>query len=138
MLQAAQMIALGITTLDIPAEAKTTDMPASMGIRFRGCANGLNRSTIQVEKALDRRLACELPMSLEPIPEPVNDIPDARWQAEIEHSQTQIEQIQAVIDLQRNRSSGAPGSTNEEPKNMLWTGAMKDRMNQPARPAPGA
>jgi hypothetical protein len=76
-------------------------------------------------------------MSLEPIPEPVNDIPDARWQAEIEHSQTQIEQIQAVIDLQRNRSSGAPGSTNEEPKNRLWTGAMKDRMNQPARPAPG-
>jgi hypothetical protein len=57
MLQAAQMIALGITTLDIPAEAKTTDMPASMGIRFRGCANGLNRSTIQVEKALDWRVA---------------------------------------------------------------------------------
>jgi hypothetical protein len=57
MLQAAQMIARGMTTLDILAEAKTTDMSTSMGVRFRGCANGLNRSTIQVEKALDWRVA---------------------------------------------------------------------------------
>jgi hypothetical protein len=137
MLQAAQIIALGMTTLDVLAEAKTTEMSISNRIRFRGCANGLNRSTIQMEKALDRRLACDLPTPLERIPEPVNDIPDARWQAEIEQSQAQIEQMQAVIDLHRNRSPGAPGNTREEPTNMLWTGAMMDTMNQPARPAPG-
>jgi hypothetical protein len=76
-------------------------------------------------------------MSLEPRPDPVNDIPDAEWQAEIERSQAQIEQIQAAIDLHRNRSRGASGNMREKPNNMLWAGSMTDTMNQPARPAPG-
>ena len=37
--------------------------------RYRGCANGLNRSCKQHEAALDRRLACELPEATEPAAE---------------------------------------------------------------------
>jgi hypothetical protein len=60
MLQAAQIIALGMTTLEVLAEARTAEMSPSMRIRCRGCANGLNRSTLQTEKALDLRLADEV------------------------------------------------------------------------------
>ena len=56
MLQAAQIIAFGMTTLDVLAEARVAEMSPSMRIRYRGCANGLNRSTLQTEKALDLRL----------------------------------------------------------------------------------
>ena len=53
MLQAAHIIAFGMTTLDVLAEAKTAEMSQSMRLRYRGCANNLNRSTLQTEKALD-------------------------------------------------------------------------------------
>jgi hypothetical protein len=42
MLQAAQMIALGMTMLDLLSEARTAEMSQSMRIRYRGCANGLS------------------------------------------------------------------------------------------------
>jgi hypothetical protein len=42
MLKASQIIALGMTTLDVLSGAKTTEMSQSMRIRYRGCANGLN------------------------------------------------------------------------------------------------
>src|SRR5271163_4075360 len=74
MLQAAHIIAFGMTTLDVLAEAKTAEMSQSMRLRYRSCANSLNRSTLQTEKALDRRLDCDLPVEA---PEPVNDLPDA-------------------------------------------------------------
>ncbi len=61
MLQAAHIIAFGMTTLDTLAEARTTEMSPSMRLRYRGCANNLNRSALQTEKALDKRLARELP-----------------------------------------------------------------------------
>ena len=61
MLQAAHIIAFGMTTLDVLAEAKTAEMSQSMRLRYRGCANNLNRSTLQTEKALDQRLGDELP-----------------------------------------------------------------------------
>ena len=39
---AAQMIALGMTMLDLLSEARSAEMSQSMPIRYRGCANGLN------------------------------------------------------------------------------------------------
>ena len=137
MLQAAQIIALGMTTLDVLAEVKTTEMSASMRIRFRGCANGLNRSTIQMEKALDRRLACDLQTAPEPRPGPVNDIPDAEWQAEIEQTQAMIERIHAEIGLHRAPASEATGKMREGPNQISWAGAMRDTMRQPVQPIPG-
>src|ERR1700686_3646199 len=71
MLQAAHIIAFGMTTLDVLAEAKTAEMSQSMRLRYRSCANSLNRSTLKTEKALDQRLGDEIPAAANPMPEPV-------------------------------------------------------------------
>jgi hypothetical protein len=130
MLQAAQIIALGMTTLDVLAEAKTADMSQSMRLRYRGCANGLNRSTLRTEKALEERLACDLPAAPETIPEPVNDVPDADLKTAIEHAR-------AAIDAHRDRvSSTRPDTRNNPP----WAGEMIDTLKQmglPVQPTPG-
>jgi formate dehydrogenase maturation protein FdhE len=133
LLLAAQIIALGMSTLDVLAEAKTVEMSTSMRIRFRGCANGLNRSTIQTEKALRQRLACAAFAT--PEADNVKHSADGEVAAAIEHLQTKI-------DLHRNRLSGArqdAGSQRDRNK-QLWSGAMIDTLKQlgtPPRPAPG-
>jgi hypothetical protein len=55
LLLAAQVIALGMSTLDALADAKAPDTPPALRIRHRGTANSLNRSATQTEKTLDRR-----------------------------------------------------------------------------------
>ena len=102
MLQAAHIIAFGMTTLDVLAEAKTADMSQSMRLRYRGCANSLNRSTLQTEKALDQRLARELPPVPAEMPEPVDDMREAEIMAA-------IQQFKAKIDSQRPRAHPATG-----------------------------
>src|ERR1700675_2679453 len=87
MLQAAHIIALGMTTLDVLAEAKTAEMSLSMRLRHRGCANSLNRSTLQTEQALDQRLGDEVLPASNPLPEPVNDLQEAELKAAIEQAQ---------------------------------------------------
>src|SRR5271167_1731959 len=84
MLMAAHIIALGMTTLDVLAEAKTAEMSQSMRLRYRSCANGLNRSTLQTEKALDERLARELPPAPAEMAEPVDDMRQAEIMAVIQ------------------------------------------------------
>jgi hypothetical protein len=120
MLQAAHIVALGMTTLDVLAEAKTAEMSVSMRLRHRSCANSLNRSTLQTEKALDLRLADEVLPASNPTPEPINDLPEAELK-------TAIEQAQAKIDTHRNR---AHPETHEERNKQLWAGAMIDALNQ--------
>jgi hypothetical protein len=90
MLHAAQIIAFGMSALDTLAEAKEADMSSSMRIRYRGCANGLDRACKQNETALRRRLACDLPTVVEPTPETMNDLPDAEAVRIIEAAQTAI------------------------------------------------
>jgi hypothetical protein len=63
LLNAAQIIAFGLAALDMLHEAKTTDMSPSMRLRFRGCANNLNRSSKQNEQTLTKRLACDDPQA---------------------------------------------------------------------------
>src|SRR5271165_5940604 len=60
-LLAAQIIVFGLSTLDILADAKTVEMSPSMRLRYRGCANSLNRASQQTEKALAKLLSCDLP-----------------------------------------------------------------------------
>src|SRR5271157_947310 len=120
MLQAAHIIALGMTTLDVLAEAKTAEMSVSMRLRYRGCANNLNRSTLQTEKALDLRLGDEVLPDANPTPEPINDMPEAELKAA-------IEQAQAEIDTHRNRARPA---THEERNKQLWASAMIDTLKE--------
>ncbi len=78
-LKAVRIIAFSMTTLDVLAEAETTEMSLSMRLRHRGCANSLDRSTTQAEKSLDQQL-------LRPVPElsqPVSEKEEARKDAEV-------------------------------------------------------
>ena len=134
MLQAAHIIAFGITTLDVLAEAKTAEMSQSMRLRYRSCANSLNRSTLQTEKALDQRLGDEIPAAPAEMPEPIDDMRQAEIMAA-------IQQYKAKIDAQRPRAHPATGphpATNE-PRDQawnpeLWASAMLDSLQQPAGP----
>jgi hypothetical protein len=134
MLQAAHIIAFGMTTLDVLAEAKTAEMSQSMRLRYRSCANSLNRSTLQTEKALDERLARELPPAPAEMAEPVDDMRQAEIMAV-------IQQHKAKVDAQRPRvhPAAAPHlATNAAPDQTwnpeLWATAMINSLQQPAGP----
>jgi hypothetical protein len=118
MLQAAHIIALGMTTLDVLAEAKTAEMSPSMRLRHRSCANSLNRATLQTEKALDLRLGDEVLPASDPMPEPVSDMPEAELNAA----------IQQAIDTHRNNR--AHPATQQDRTNQLRASAMIDSLNK--------
>ncbi|MFL5279595.1 MAG: hypothetical protein ACJ8AW_00995 [Rhodopila sp.] len=60
-IKAAQIIALSMVTLETLAESTSSDLSEPLRLRYRGCANSLTRSTIECEKALERRLANDSP-----------------------------------------------------------------------------
>ena len=130
MLQAAHIIAFGMTTLDVLAEAKTAEMSQSMRLRYRSCANSLNRSTLQTEKALDQRLGDELPAAPAEMPEPIDDMRQAEIMAA-------IQQYKAKIDSQRPRAHPATGphlATDQTWDPELWASAMMNSLQQPGAP----
>jgi hypothetical protein len=135
MLQAAHIIAFGMTTLDVLAEAKTAEMSQSMRLRYRGCANNLNRSTLQTEKALDQRLGDEIPAA-DPaeMAEPIDDMRQAEIMAV-------IQQHKAEVDAKRPRvhpTTALHPATNAAPDQTwnpeLWATAMINSMQQPGAP----
>ena len=137
MLQAAHIIAFGMTTLDTLAEARTTEMSPSMRLRYRGCANNLNRSALQTEKALDERLARELPAA-DPaaMPEPIDDMRQAEIMAV-------IQEHKAKTAAQRPHAHPATAphlATNTAPDQTwnpeLWANAMLNSLQQPRRSGP--
>jgi hypothetical protein len=93
MLNAAQIIAFGMSTLDTLAEAKAADLSPSLRLRFRGCANGLNRATQQNENTLKQRLACDLPRDTDPL----DDISDHQMQEIIQQAQAKIDSHRAAL-----------------------------------------
>lgn len=101
------------SALDTLAQAREdhTISPA-LRLRYRVCANALNRSAAQHEAALATRLACDLPAATiarakpapsaaSPQPEPVNDRPDA----DVAEA---LRQARAKIDSYRNRLASTP------------------------------
>jgi hypothetical protein len=130
MLQAAHIIAFGMTTLDVLAEAKTAEMSQSMRLRYRGCANNLNRSTLQTEKALDQRLGDELPPAPAEMAEPVDDMRQAEIMAA-------IQQYRAEVDAKRPRVHPATAphpATDQTWDPQLWATAMINSMQPPGDP----
>jgi len=139
MLHAAQIIAFGMSTLDTLAEAKEADMSLSMRIRYRGCANGLDRACKQNETALRRRLACDLPVMVEPAPEPVNDLPDAETVSIIEAAQTAIATYRSRLAaehaaIQPPTTTGLLESSLEWRNMQLSTDAMLSTLRQMGAP----
>jgi hypothetical protein len=101
-----------------------------MRLRYRSCANSLNRSTLQTEKALDQRLGDQLPAAPAEMAEPVDDMREAEIMAA-------IQQYKAKIDSQRPRAHPAtgphlPAAQRWNPQ--LWASAMLDSLQQPASP----
>ncbi len=131
LLAAARIIAFGMATLDTLAEAKAADLSPSMRVRYRGCANGLNRSTIQNEKILDKRLAAAPPQPVDPVADTLNDLTDADVQASLDSAE-------AEIQAYRNRQTGTRPATTpasqQDPNKALWASAMRDTLNQMGLP----
>jgi hypothetical protein len=61
MLLAAQVIALGMTTIDVLANARAAELSLSQRTRCAGCGNALNRSGLRTQAYLDQRLAAKVP-----------------------------------------------------------------------------
>jgi len=116
ILEAAQIIAFSMTSLDVLAEARTTEMSASMRVRCRGCANGLRRATAQLEKALNERLAAGAAEHADSTSEPLDDAPGSGAEAAI--------QARAELGAHRDR----PPSTRPVVAPILLAG--RDRSNQ--------
>ncbi len=132
MLQAAHIIAFGMTTLDVLAEAKTAEMSQSMRLRYRSCANSLNRSTLQTEKALDQRLGDQLPAAPAEMAEPIDDMRQAEIMAA-------IQQYKAKIDAQRPRAHPATGphlAPDQTWDPELWATAMLELVTAAPRSGP--
>jgi hypothetical protein len=81
MIHAVQIIAFSFSALDLLAEAKATpEMPPALRLRFRGCANNLNRSSQQNEDTLAKRLASDPPAASDDASEPIDDMPEAAFE----------------------------------------------------------
>jgi hypothetical protein len=140
LLNAAQVIAYGLAGLETLHEAKTTEMSPSMRLRYRGCANNLNRSCQKTEQILAIRLAGEDTDAARSPAETAADLPETRVQEA-------IQDVQATIDANRNRLSGARASIpgprrippSQQENKRLWGGAMMNalaQMGMPVQPVP--
>jgi hypothetical protein len=144
MLQAAHIIALGMTTLDVLAEAKTAEMSQSMRLRYRGCANGLNRATLQTEKALDQRLGDEIPAAAPtPVADPadniVSDIADAELDAAIQEAIVAHRNNSPYPAASATHATPVTAATQQDQASQLWAAAMLDSLHKlgvPVQPAP--
>jgi hypothetical protein len=145
-IKATQIIALSMVTLETLAESNSPDLSPSLRIRYRGCANGLNRSTIQCEKALERRLASDIPgkPANEPVTgtgkpaggtpepandaaEPVNDMPDEDAIAAIAEARAQFDSYRNSLPGQRPPTGKLP-----HPDHPAWAAAIMDVIKQGA------
>jgi hypothetical protein len=87
IIHAAKIIAFSMSTLETLKDGMATDMSRSMRLRYRGCANGLDRASQQNEKALAVRLAFDLPEAEEPI----DDVSDAAGQEAVQETRAEID-----------------------------------------------
>jgi hypothetical protein len=114
---AAQVLAFVLSALDVLAEAKTVqEMTATTRLRYRGCANALNRICQQNEKALAKRLACDGPGEAPATPAEEADLQDM------------LQKAKADIGTYRSRLSGARPATgpNAARKPSAWMAAFAD------------
>jgi hypothetical protein len=89
LLNAAQVIAYGLAGLETLQEAQGTEMSPSARLRFRGSANNLNRSSLQSQQALTKRLAFDPPF------EPVGPMTEADLATQ-ERLEKMINAVQAM------------------------------------------
>jgi hypothetical protein len=109
LLNVVQIIAFSMSALDMLADAKATEnLSPSMRLRFRSCANNLNRSSQQAEKALANRLACDAPEEIVERVEQENEMPDLQ-------TEELLRRINVEIDAHRQRSTSNRLATPPQP-----------------------
>jgi hypothetical protein len=138
MLNAIQIIAFGLSALETLGEAKTDEMSPSMRLRFRGCANNLNRSGQKNEQVLARRQARDLPDIVKPVAEPVDDVPEALVEEIIQQTRTKIDTTRNRLSCTRPASGPyAKPASKEQYDKRPWGSAMLQAlagMGIPAQP----
>jgi hypothetical protein len=138
LLSAAQIIAFGFSALDTLAEAKTAEMSLSMRLRYKGCANNLNRSGQKTEQILAKRQASDVPE--QPGADPYDDLPDPQFEEA-------LTQAKAEFETHRSRLAAASPSilpprpnpaAQQDANKRMWGQAMVNvlaEMGMPVQPA---
>jgi hypothetical protein len=104
ILNAVQIIAFSFSALEMLAEAKETpDLSPSAKLRFRSCANGMNRASQQNEKALEKRLAYD-------IPNPNDTFTDEEMEEQLRQTQAIIERYRDQVDHFMTTGQHAPAT----------------------------
>ena len=161
LLCAVQIIVFSFAALDTLTQANTPEMSPSMRLRYRGCANNLNRHCQKTEQTLAKRLACDAPEATDIAVEPVIDVSDADVEEIMRQSQAAIQDYCDRAAAKRTTAtptaatpavgdcnittgnspaeSNQPPQSSEEQNKRLWGAAMMDtlaQMGMPVTPAP--
>jgi len=130
MLQAAHIIASD-DHLDVLAEAKTAEMSQSMRLRYRSCANSLNRSTLQTERRSTSVSATKFQ------PPRRNAGADRRHAAGRDNAAIQQYKAEIEPSAPRQPATGPHLAPDQTWDPALWATAMINSLQQPAlRPNP--
>jgi hypothetical protein len=124
MLNAAQIIAFGFAALETLDEAKASEVSPSMRLRYRGCANNLNRSCQRNEKALASQLSRDVPPAPQPHAEPIDDVPEAHAAEMIRLAETAIQTHRNAAAASRATEPQPTPASQIERRNRVWGGAM--------------
>lgn len=146
VINATRIVAFSFVALETLVESKEPDISPSMRVRYRGCANNLNRSCQQNESMLTDRLAAERSTPPQhaatrpPAAEPTNDLMDTDAQAALDHARTEINKHRK--GLPGPRSSILPSRdlapAEQQENNRLWGNAMMTvlaELGMPVQPA---
>jgi hypothetical protein len=132
ILHAALILAFSLSALDTLAQARSPDLSPSLRLRYRVCANALNRAAQQNATALNKRFACDLPTATSPAANPAEDLTDAQVDA-------MIQQARAQFDACRNRlanpqAAATPARQTKRPRDSILANLFAETP-QPDRPA---
>ena len=137
LLNAAQIIAFSLSALDTLSEARAGAMSPSMRLRYRGCANGLNRSSQQNEQSLQQRLCADPvgPDPAEPAHTPLLIEPTFAQHATVQHTPSHAAPSQAADPATAQPQIGQPGI---DPLDTLPPGHAQQILMQAAGHRPDA
>jgi hypothetical protein len=135
LLSAAQVIACTLTALSTMAEAEGADLSPAMRLRFRGCANTVTRHGQQAQQTLDKRLACDVPIELDPVEEAAKD---AEVIERLRQVQLKVEACQRRLAETNREAARHILPAQQGPGEPPWGSPMLAAVAKAAMPPPGA
>jgi hypothetical protein len=131
MLNAARIMAMTFTSLELLSEATSNQITFPTRLRTCSLGNSLGRSCQQDERALAKRLSCVGQKASSKTAEPINDLTDAQAAASLERTKAKLESY-------RNRLSGTQPATgkNTDPDQRPWGSKMMQALDNAMQAAP--